>query len=64
MQLCRRGKGSGSKFGSYLDMPFSFEKTQLLPDPMTLKIKDKKIILLKRYFRQNYITGKIDLQGI
>ena len=30
---------------------------------MTLKIKDKKIILTKLYFRQFYITRKLELQG-
>ena len=30
---------------------------------MTLKIKDKKIILTKLLFRQFYITRKLELQG-
>ena len=30
---------------------------------MTLKIKDKNIILTKLYFRQFYITRKLELEG-
>ena len=31
---------------------------------MTLKLKDKKIIWTKLYFRQFYITRKFELQGV
>ena len=40
-------------------MVFFFTKSKHL---MTLKIKDKKIILTKLYFRQFYITSKLELQ--
>ena len=40
-------------------MPFSYLSKHLV----ALKIQDKKIVLLKLYFRQHYITRKIDLEG-
>ena len=63
--------GSGSGSGSFLDMFLMFSKINIFvwhiltksKHLVTLKIKDKKIILTTLYFRQFYITRKFELQG-
>ena len=59
-------------FGSYLDMFLMFSKINVVffmafftksKHLMTLKYKNNTIILTKLYFRQFYITGKLELHG-